>query len=158
MEPNFTNKYTLNDKLIKEYVYKILCKKIIITGIILTILSLLLFVILKKDYMIVISLISLITTLLTPQLTIKQIKETSKKLNNEKIEATTITFANNIVMTEGKNHFEFEYTQIKNIIQTKNLIALTLTKQTAILLTKEGFQNNNTKNFLEFINNKIGEK
>jgi len=157
MEIKFINEYKLNRKLIKEYVYNVLCKNIIITGYALTIISLILFFVNKETLMLTISFISLITTILTPILTINQIEENSKKLNNEKIEKTIITFSNNIVMDEGKAHLEFDYKQIKKITETKNFLVLSLSKQSAILVLKQGFTKNDDQNFLKFIKEKIGE-
>ena len=157
MEIKFINEYKLNRKLIKEYVYNVLCKNIIITGYALTIISLILFFVNKETLMLTISFISLITTILTPILTINQIEENSKKLNNEKIENTIITFSNNIVMDEGKAHLEFDYKQIKKITETKNFLVLSLSKQSAILVLKQGFTKNDDQNFLKFIKEKIGE-
>lgn len=157
MEIKFINEYKLNRKLIKEYVYNVLCKNIIISGYALTIISLILFFVNKETLMLTISFISLITTILTPILTINQIEENSKKLNNEKIEKTIITFSNNIVMDEGKAHLEFDYKQIKKITETKNFLVLSLSKQSAILVLKQGFTKNDDQNFLKFIKEKIGE-
>lgn len=157
MEIKFINEYKLNRKLIKEYVYNVLCKNIIISGYALTIISLILFFVNKETLMLTISFISLITTILTPILTINQIDENSKKLNNEKIENTIITFSNNIVMDEGKAHLEFDYKQIKKITETKNFLVLSLSKQSAILVLKQGFTKNDDQNFLKFIKEKIGE-
>lgn len=157
MEIKFINEYKLNRKLIKEYVYNVLCKNIIISGYALTIISLILFFVNKETLMLTISFISLITTILTPILAINQIEENSKKLNNEKIEKTIITFSNNIVMDEGKAHLEFDYKQIKKITETKNFLVLSLSKQSAILVLKQGFTKNDNQNFLKFIKEKIGE-
>lgn len=157
MEIKFINEYKLNRKLIKEYVYNVLCKNIIISGYALTIISLILFFVNKETLMLTISFISLITTILTPILTINQIEENSKKLNNEKIEKTIITFSNNIVMDEGKAHLEFDYKQIKKITETKNFLVLSLSKQSAILVLKQGFTKDDNQKFLKFIKEKIGE-
>ena len=157
MEIKFINEYKLNRKLIKEYVYNVLCKNIITSGYALTIISLILFFVNKETLVLTISFISLITTILTPILTINQIEENSKKLNNEKIEKTIITFSNNIVMDEGKAHLEFDYKQIKKITETKNFLVLSLSKQSAILVLKQGFTKNDDQNFLKFIKEKIGE-
>jgi len=159
MEIRFINEYKLNRKLIKEYVYNVLCKNIIITGYALTIISLILFFVNKETNLVMLTIffISLITTTLTPILTSNQIEENSKKLNNGKIEKTIIKFSNNIVMDEGKAHIEFDYKQIKKITETKNFLVLSLSKQSAILVLKQGFTKNDNQNFLKFIKQKIGE-
>lgn len=101
------------------------------------------------------SLTLLFITIVLPIITIKQIEETGKRLNNGKIEKTKVKFFDNIVMDEGKAHLEFEYSQIKQVIETKNLIILKISRQNAILVLKDGFIEGDYKKFLEFINDKI---
>lgn len=157
-EEIFQNEYTMTIKLIKEYVYKILCKKIIFMGYIIFVLGIILFFTFENQVvyaMITASFISVICALFTPIIAIKQIEETSKRLNNGKIEKTCIKFSNNIVMDEGKVHLEFEYNQIKQILETKNFIVLKTSEQSAILVFKEGFTIGKAEDFITFIKNKI---
>ena len=88
-EKIFQNEYTMSIKLIKEYVYQILCKKIIFIGYIIFIVGIILFFIFEneKSYiMLTAGCISGICALFTPIITVKQIEENSKRLNNGKIE------------------------------------------------------------------------
>ena len=155
-EKIFQNEYTMSIKLIKEYVYQILCKKIIFIGYIIFIVGIILFFIFEneKSYiMLTAGCISGICALFTPIITVKQIEENSKRLNNGKIEKTYINFSNNIVMDEGKVHLEFEYNQIKQILETKNCIVLKSSEQSAILVLKEGFTTGKVEDFITFIKN-----
>ena len=70
---------------------------------------------------------------------IYNIENTSKRINNGKIEKTSVEFDNNIKMNEGKVHLEFEYSQVSKIVQTSNFIVLKLGKQSAILVYKNRF-------------------
>ncbi len=154
----FKNEYTMTDKLIKEYVYQILCKKIIFMGYIIFVLGVILFFLLENEMsyiMITTGFISGICALLTPIITVKQIEENSKRLNNGKIEKTYVEFSNNIIMNEGKVHLEFEYNQINKILETKYFIVLKTSNQSAILVFKEGFTTGNKEDFLKFVNNKM---
>lgn len=58
-------------------------------------------------------------------------------------------------MNEGKIHLEFDYKQIKKIVNTKNFIILKINNKSAILVLKNGFVKGNKKDFIEFIENKI---
>ena len=58
-------------------------------------------------------------------------------------------------MDEGKIHLEFDYKQIKKIVNTKNFIILKINNKSAILVLKNGFVKGNKKDFIEFIENKI---
>ncbi len=56
-------------------------------------------------------------------------------------------------MDEGKVHLEFEYNQIKQILETKNFIVLKTSEQSAILVLKEGFTTGKVEDFITFIKN-----
>jgi len=154
----FENEYTMERKLYKEYVYNILCKKTIIIGLLVAVLGIALFICMNSEraYMVLAtSIISIIVTIITPIITIKQLEETEKRLNNGKIEKTNIKFLNNIVMDEGKVHLEFEYHQIVKVVETKNFIVLGISEQSAILVFKNGFLKGNKNDFINFIEKKI---
>lgn len=158
MDNFFENEYTMGTKLYKEYVYNILCKKTIIVGLLVTILGIILFFMINggRSYiMITTAIIAGITTIFTPIITIKQLEETEKRLNNGKIEKTNIKFLDNIVMNEGKVHLEFEYNQISKVKETKNFIVLKTSGQSAILVLKSGFLKGNEHDFKKFLENKI---
>jgi len=157
-EEIFENEYTMTKKLFKEYVYNVLYKKMIILGCIVAILGIIMFVLIKDRQayeMLIIAFILGFSILVTPIIVVKQFEETSKRLNNGKIEKTRVKFLDNIVMDEGKVHLEFEYNQIKEIVKTKNFIVLKISSQSAILVLKNGFKVENEEDFLKFINKKI---
>ena len=157
-EKIFQNEYTLNINFIKEYVYHVLCKKMIFIGYIIFILGIILFFTMENQLsyvMITAGFVVGICALFTPIITVKQIEENSKRLNNGKIEKTYINFSDNVIMDEGKVHLEFEYNQIKQILETKNFIVLKTSEQSAILVFKEGFTIGKAEDFITFIKNKI---
>lgn len=154
----YKNEYTMNDKLIAEYVYSILCKNIIIAGAAIAILGFAMFTLIdgEMEYvMLFASCIALLCMAFGPLIMIKQLKDTSKRLNNGKIEKTIVEFNENIVMNEGKAHLEFEYNQIKKIKQTRHFIILMISNKSAILVLKDGFINGNRDKFIEFINKMV---
>ena len=142
MENLFENEYLMERKYYKEYVFNVLCKKIIITGLLVMIFGLIFTVFVGlEDAKIVLTaaIIAGIASILTPVVTIKQLEDTEKRLNNGKIEKTKVIFSDNIVMDEGKVHLEFEYNQITKIVETKSFIVLRLSENSAILVLKDGF-------------------
>lgn len=154
----FQNEYTMNNKFIKEYVYQMLCKKIIFIGYLVFIIGIILFFVFDNEMsymMLTAGCISGISALITPIINVKQIEENSKRLNNGKIEKTCVDFSNNIIMNEGKVHLEFEYNQITQMVETKNFIVLKTSSHSAILVFKEGFITGNKEDFLKFIGNNI---
>lgn len=161
MNKLFENEYIMETKYFKEYVYNVLCKKIIVNSIWLALLGILLFILMEgtMSYMILSAMIILcIASIFTPIITVKQLEETEKRLNNGVIEKTNVKFSDNIIMNEGKVHLEFEYSQITEIVQTKNFIVLKTSEQSAILIFKNGFIKGNKQDFISFIEEKISKK
>ena len=144
----------METKYYKEYVYNVLCKKTIIMGFIIALIGILFFFLTSSQNSYVVltaAIIALISAILTPIITVKQLEEAEKRLNNGSIEKTNVKFSNNIVMNEGKVHLEFEYSQITKIENTKNFIVLKTSNQSAILVLKNGFLIGNETEFLKFI-------
>lgn len=158
MKKTFENEYTMDKILIKEYVYNVLCKKMIISGLIIASIGILFFCLIHNQYayiFLTISIIVFLFTIMLPRVTIKEFEKGGKRLNNGKIEKTNIKFSNNIIMNEGKVHLEFEYDQINKILETKNFIVLKIDEQSSILVFKNGFLKGNEKDFIKFIEEKI---
>ena len=157
----FKNEYTMNRKLIVEYVFKIFGTKTIIRGIFVFILGLLMYLIEGDSLgyvMLTCAIICLFTAIISPIIMIYNIENISKRINNGKIEKTSVEFDNNIKMNEGKVHLEFEYSQVSKIVQTSNFIVLKLGKQSAILVYKNGFTEGSENEFMKFIEGIEGTK
>lgn len=154
----FENQYLMNEKLFLEYVSKSLYKKIIRLGIILFIAGVVLYYFnYSSDLrysMLALIFVGLYTALLVPVLYAKKLVEYSKKLNNGKIEKTIVKFNEKIELDEGLVHFEFDYSQVHDIMETKNFIVLRLTEYSSILVFKDGFINSNKEDFMKFIKEK----
>lgn len=151
------NEYTMETKYFKQYVYNVLCKKLILNGLIIGLIGILFFIFVhsKVSYIVLTAaIIAFISAILTPVVTTKELERTSERLNNGKIEKTRIKFLNNIVIDEGKVHLEIEYSQITEIVQTKNFIVLKTSKQSAVLVLKNGFVKGNENDFIKFIEEK----
>ena len=154
----FENEYTMNRDLTKEYVFKIIGKRVMIIGLSIFILGIVLFLIFDNGMryvMLTCSFIRLFCAIATPITIVNNLETDSKRLNNGKIEKTKVAFKDNITMDEGKVHLEFEYSQINKIIETNNFIVLKLDKNSAILVLKQGFTKGTQEEFLKFIKNKI---
>ena len=100
MNEVFENEYMMETKLFKEYVYNVLCKKTIITGLIVMVIGILFYIFIGKEKATIIitaAIIAGITSILTPIITTKQLEDAEKRLNNGTIEKTNVKFSNNIV-------------------------------------------------------------
>ena len=158
MVEEYVNEYTMNKKYINEYTYFVLCKPLLIMGLLIGVLGICCFLIFKgepRKLCLLGGVFALITALIAPITTSKEIYENSKRLNNGRIRKTKVVFKENIVMDEGKAHLEFEYQQITKIVKTKNFIVLKLAKNSAILVFKDGFVKGELNNFITFIETKM---
>lgn len=158
MDKVFENEYTMETKYFEEYVYNVLCKKLIIGGTIVFFLGLIPIIITNRNTIyecLFWFCIIAFPTIMTPGITAKNLEAAEKRLNNGKIEKTVVKFLDNIIMDEGKVHLEFEYNQITKIVQTKNFIVLKTSEETGILVFKNGFVKGNENDFMKFIEEKI---
>ena len=154
----FENEYTMNRKLTKEYVFKIIGKRMMIIGLSIFLLGIIMFLLFDdniKYVMLTCSFIALFCAVMTPIIMVNDLEKISKRFNNGKIEKTKVIFNENITMDEGKVHLEFEYGQIKQIVETNNFIVLKLDTNSAILVLKQGFTKGNQEEFFKFIKSKI---
>ena len=154
----FENEYIMNRDLTKEYVFKTIGKRMIIIGLIIFVLGILMFFTFNnaiKYVMITCGFVALFTTIATPIVIINNLEAQSKRLNNGKTEKTKLFFDNSIIMDEGKVHFEFEYNQIQEMLETKHFIVLKLGNNSSVLVLKDGFTKGNKNEFMEFIKKKI---
>ena len=154
----YVNEYTMNKKYINEYVYFVLCKPLLIMGLLIGLAGISFFFILDgetRKLCLLGGVFALITAFIAPVSTSKEIYENSKRLNSGNIKKTKVVFKENIVMDEGKAHLEFDYQQINKIIKTKNFIVLKLAKSSAILVFKDGFVKGEQSSFISFIESKM---
>ena len=161
MKEIFENEYKMDRELFNEYVYNVLCKKMRVSGLIISLIGILFFCLVtsKISYVILTAvIITIISIIIGPIILSKELEENSKRLNNGNIEKTNIKFSNNIIMNEGNVHLEFEYSQINKILQTKNFIVLKIGKQSSILVLKNGFLKGTEKEFIKFIKEKTNIK
>ena len=158
----FENEYTMDRKLIKEYVLNIMSKRTIIMGMILFILGFSLFCVeqdmIMKYTMLACAFLGIISIFITPLTMINSFEKAAKRLNNGTIEKTKIVFNENIIMDEGKVHLEFEYSQIVKITLTKSFIFLELGDKSGILVLKAGFTKGTEEEFMSFIQEKITQE
>lgn len=157
MEYTFENQYTMNKSWYFEYVSLVLFKGPLLVCLLFVFFSIL-FMFLKGqifDILIFFILFVLFFSYFLLTKTVKSLIEVSKRLNNGVIKKTVVHFGEHIEMDEGIAHLEFQYSQIKDVVKTKNFIVLKLSCDSAILVLKNGFTRGSEKDFLEFIQTRI---
>ena len=158
----FENRYHTDDKMLSEYVHKVLCKRIYLMGAVFAPIAFIMagITIMKKDYIFaavfgVCLFIIIFTILVTPPLTIRQLKENNKRLLNGKDHEAVIQFGDNIKITQGSFSLTMEYNQILKIHELKHSYVLMFAKSSGIILDPGGFTIGDFNAFKEFMGAKI---
>lgn len=154
----FENRYHTHDKMLSEYVHKVLCKRIYFMGAVFIPIAFIMtgITIMKKDYIFtavfgVCLFIITFTILITPPLTIRQLKENNKRLLNGKDYEAIIQFGDNIKINQGTFSLTIEYNQILKIHELKHSYVLMFAKSSGIILDPAGFTIGDFSTFKEFI-------
>lgn len=154
----FESRFYTSREMYKEYVNKILCRKIIAEGVLLAALAAILclmgilwdnkvFLVLGVVFL----FIAIVTTLLTPKLTLERLLEVDKSLHNGAHPECIVTFGQDVKLVEGKQEVSIEYHQIIGIYRMKTCSVLMFTKQNGIMYVETKFSIGNGENFEKFI-------
>lgn len=154
----FKNRYYKTDEMMKEYINKVLCRKIFIRGGVITATSfgMLVITLMKAEYVFsaifgVCLFVAVFTMFLTPGLTFRQMKDSDKRLHGGREEETAVTFGDSIKMQEGTFSLEIKYSQIMKTIELKNSYVLMFGKVNAVLVDPKGFTKGSFEEFKAFI-------
>ncbi len=158
----FENKYYVDDNMLKEYVYKSLCRKIIIAGSIVSVVGVLslLFEIVQAGTMfyfiyLFATIVAIVSTILLPILTLKEIKRASIRLHGSNKPETIITINEKAVnLTEGGVSMDIEFYRITKVKALKNIVLLMLDKSGAVMLKTNAFTKGNLEDLIIFLNEK----
>lgn len=158
MNLKFENRYFASDEMLSEYVRKVLCKNVTSFGVIVFVWALIMLMITlyDRDYTYAAifgtSLFILFPViLLTPFLTLRQLKESSRRIHNGKKYESIIQFGDKITLLEGTFSLTLEYAQILKIYALKHSYILMFGKSNAILLRRDGFTIGSFEEFVPFI-------
>lgn len=158
MNLQYENRYYSNQAMISEYVHKVLCKRIYQMGAILVPIALLMTVITMKnqDYIMtavfgVCLFIIVFTVLVSPILTVRQLKETDKRLHNGKNPEAVVQFGDNISISQGTFTLSINYSQVIKTYQLKHSFVLMFAKGSGIMIDPAGFTKGDFHGFKEFI-------
>lgn len=94
-----------------------------------------------------------------PKLIAKNTYKNSAALRNDNPIYNEIIFTDNRIYDNTKNSNAFyEYYQIQNVVESKNMFILFITKTTAVIVKKDSFTIGSPAEFVNFINQKRFEK
>lgn len=158
MELKFENRFYSDDKIMSEYVHKVLCRRLYVLGTLVIIGSLIAmaFAWLNNNYIMtavyaVCLFISSFVVITVPHLTLKQLKDAEKRLHNGKNQETIVQFGDKIAMTEGTFSLAMEYSQIIKIYSLRHSYVLMFSRSNGIILSPENFSIGTFEDFQAFI-------
>lgn len=154
----FENKYFVNEKMLKEYVNKVLCRNVFVFGIIVIFFAIFESIFYYKSenfQMLTINIITificLFAILYIPKLTFSNLIELDKKLHSGERPEAIVTFEDKIKLVEGNQVLKIDYSQINSYIRMKNSSVLMFSKQNGILFVEDNFTVGTKENFESFI-------
>ena len=149
--------YTITKELFKEYAYQIRYKSILIGGSIFSLSEIVLGIILKDWLIILLSIIVFILVLSIPIIYVNG-HFLVNKAYLEDYNKYKLILDSKIIIEENNNHLEYDYSIIKNLKETKNLIVLGLPYGGALLISKEGMSLKELNSLIDFLHNKTSIK
>lgn len=157
----FENKYYSNDEMLSEYINKVILKAFKIKGLLVGAGAIILLAIsLMQNDKVWVGIsgtclfIVVFVLLLTPSMTLKQLKESDKKIHRSKKPQTKVQFGDKIYLSEGSFSLEIEYDQIINKYDLEHSYALMFGKKNGILLEPSSFVRGTFEDFKDFIKEK----
>ena len=158
MEVKFENRYYGTNKMIYEYSWKVLCRRLIIMGMIYMIASAVFWYFsyinsftTSMEIFMLVFIVELCIVAITPPLTARQLIENSKKIHNGKEYESIIKFSDKIYMREGAFSLDIEYSQIIRIYYLKHSCALMFGKRNAVIIDMNKFSIGSSDEFKGFI-------
>ena len=159
----FENRYLSEDKMLKEYILKVICKKtLIICSVSIVICIILLFVawrekdIFGMGWYSLGAFVLLFTAIVSPHFMYQAMNKSGQALSNNQIFETVVIFNDRIHMTDGSFSLSIDYSQIKKIHILKHSCVLMFSKNQAIMIKQNSFVNSSFNEFLVFINKNTG--
>ena len=153
----FENRYYTNKEIYKEFVNKILCRKMFIIGITIFVVALIMCIISIKDNTVVTTMegvaafIALFSVILAPNLTLSKYLELDGKLHNGEHPETIVIFDDKITLKEGKQVISIDYSQITNYYRLKSCSVLMFSSQNGIIFVEDKFTKGKKEEFEKFI-------
>lgn len=153
----FINRFYTTKQMYREYVNKVLCRRIYILGAVFSPAAALAFLFSIRNHPTaaavegVCFLVITSVMLFTPGLTLKQLLEADRKLHGGAHPECVVIFGGDIRMSEGNQSLTLQYDQVTRIIRLKTCNVLMFTKQNGILYVSGKFTQGNEADFETFI-------
>ena len=160
----FENRYLTEDKILKEYIIKVISKKMfILCSVFIVLLSILLLGAWRERDVFGMGwyssgvLILLVTMIGSPYFMYMEMKKMGETIHNHQTFETVVIFDDKIHLKEGDFSLTIDYTQIKKIHQLKYSCVLMFSKNQGIIIKQNSFVKGSFDEFLLFMNKKTGQ-
>lgn len=164
MDTLYENRYFVTDKMLFEYICKVLYKGLRTSAFIFSVIAgiLLLFTLYQspfvlsnivKVFLLLILMLSIV--IFAPIYALWQMKENSKRINNGQKHESVVKFGDNISISEGTFSLTLEYSQILKIYHLQYSYLLMFGKHNAIMLCPKHFTVGTFEDFETFIEQKV---
>ena len=161
----FECRFKADDSVIKEFVNKVLARKLISQGIFMFVIAIIFMALSTRGnhsmltgVYIVVALVSLFSVFYAPKKMMANFKKSDKAFFNGKADETIIRFDDKITVTEEPAQVSFTYEQVEKIMVYNIICVLMVSKSNGIVIKKDGFGEKSFDEFLAFINEKCVNK
>ncbi|MCI9169271.1 MAG: hypothetical protein HFH01_14150 [Dorea sp.] len=154
---DFENRFYPTDEMYKEYVYKVLCRDMVVCCIIAaTVAGITMIVCMKSEPVLAIiegvcMVVMLIVLFLAPKDTLKRMRAVNMQTDSGTYPECVVNFSDTVKMTEGKYNLEITYEQICRIFRLKSCGVLMYEKEKGILYGRDNFVEKDGEEFETFI-------
>lgn len=157
-QPIYENRFFSTDEMLKEYIRRVIYRKIFLLGSLFGLLALVMLWITWRDgepvFMAIFGiclLIILAVLLFSPALTFRQVKEDNRRLHNGQTFETVVRFGDRILMQEGTFSFACDYSQILRLHKLQHCWVLMFGPRNGILLDPAHFTTGDPEAFEAFL-------
>ncbi|MCB6416391.1 hypothetical protein LI221_15235 [Faecalimonas umbilicata] len=153
----FENRFKTTEEMYKEYVYKVLCRGILVQGVIFSVIAGLTIPMVMGQSGILAAvegvclLILICVMVFVPRQTLKQLLKQQKRLHGGEFPESVISFGEDIQIVEGRQQMHFEYSLVERFYHLKTCNVLMIGKENGILYVPGAFTVGNPEEFEKFI-------
>ena len=157
-QPIYENRFFCTDEMLKEYIRRVIYRKIFLLGGIFALLALVMLLVTWRDrepvFMAIFGVclfIILVVLLFSPVLTLRQVKEDSRRLHNGQTYESVVRFGDRILMQEGTCSFACDYHQIVRLHKLSTCWMLMFGPRNGIMIVPDHFTIGDPNGFEAFL-------
>lgn len=157
-QPIYENRFFCTDEMLKEYIRRVIYRKIFLPGGIFALLALVMLLVTWQGgepiFTAVFGIclfIILAVLLFSPSLTFRQLKEDNQRLHNGQTFESVVRFGDRILMQEGTCSFACDYSQILRLHKLSHCWVLMFGPRNGIMIVPDHFTIGDSETFEAFL-------